>query len=239
MKRLFILFIAIVALNQFYPELFAPVKNFAGKAKPAGITKATPHLPQNQWVSVPKTFSFTDVRKQIHSFSGKTNKPAVIAFWIDQCGYSQNAMLVLNAIRRQYPEDKLDVVGLFLNERRESEIIEAARQEGYSVTLAATQTPEQLSALNSDAVAAFDKARAKPGATQKDVDQALTQVYQQSAPLIVTLHPGLHIRGPGRDIYIIDNKGLIHTVSTVDDKGNKKSLEEIIPRVEGVLQKIL
>jgi hypothetical protein len=244
MKRFFIALIAAVAINYFYPQLLAPAWDFADKTKRSfyGLTaypmkkNSSPNI--NKWVVVPKTFSFTDVRGQSHSFSGENNKPAVLAFWVDECGYSQNAMLVLNAIRRAYPETQLDVIGFFLNERGESEVITTANKEGYSVTLVAAQPPGAREAYNATQIAAQKEARARPGATKQDIRMAFEQTSEQTFYLIKALHRGFMIRGPGRDIYIIGRKGLIHTIPTVDEKDERKSQKEIITRVENILQKV-
>lgn len=203
MKRFVLLVVAVVAINYVYPEAFAPVRNAAeGLLTAISGKKAST---STKWVSVPKTFSFTDVAGQTHRFSNDTNKPAVVAFWIDECGYSQNAMLVLNAIRREYPAEKLDVIGFFLNPRTDGEVVAAAQHEGYSATQVAAQPY---------------------GASQ-------------SVPLIKTLHEGFGIRGPGRDIYVIDSKGFIHTIPTVDAKDEKRVTEEVIIKVDDVLKKVL
>lgn len=245
MKRFFIVLIAAVAVNYFYPQLLAPVWDFADKIKrsfydlTAYRGKILPLPNINKWVSVPKTFSFTDVTGQTHGFGGETNKPAVVAFWIDECGYSQNAMQVLNTIRRAYPETQLDVIGFFMNKRGESEVITTANKEGYSVTLVAVQSPGAMEARNATLTAAAREAAARPGATRQDINLAVKQAEKQTFYLFKVLHEGFGIRGPGRDIYIIDPKGLIHTIPTVDEKDERKSPKEITTRAENILQKVI
>ncbi len=128
--------------------------------------------------------SYTDVQGNSHSFS-QLDKPAVVGFWIDECGYSQRMMAVLNQIRQNYPADQLDVVGFYLNSRSNSDIAAVADKEGYQVTLAAAQSTPQL---------------------------------------IESLQSGFDIRGPGRDIYVIDKTGRIHTIKAVN--GNNSPLPE-------------
>jgi hypothetical protein len=242
MKRLAIVLLGAAVLNYFYPALFAPVWNVAGKVKNTlsiltGQSTATSSA--SKWAAVPKTFSFTDISGQTYSFANDTRKPAVIAFWIDQCGYSQNAMLVLNAIRRAYPANQLDVAGFFLNERQGDEVAALAREEGYAVALVAAQPRGATSAWNEMLTEVGRKAAERPGASQEDVNRAIQQAAEQTPLLIRTLHEGFGIRGAGRDIYIIDAKGLIHTIPAVDANDDKRSQQEIIAGVEGALRKIL
>ncbi|MFA6003287.1 MAG: redoxin domain-containing protein [Elusimicrobiota bacterium] len=87
--------------------------------------------------------SYADVQGQTRSLS-RPDKPAVVGFWIADCGYCENMMGALQAVRQKYPEDKLDVVGLYLNEASEADIAAAAQREGYAVTLAPAQKTQQL-----------------------------------------------------------------------------------------------
>ena len=240
MKRLFIALLAIVSINYFYPDLFAPVKNFMEDVKISisGLTAYPIKKEPPKWVSVPKVFSFTDLAGQTHTFNEDRNKPLVIAVWIEKCGYSHLAMTVLNAIRQAYPTEQLDVIAFFGNRRSGEEILTMARQEGYdTVTLAGLQTVEQIAVWRKAAQEALHKAKARPGATKRDIEQAVREAAEPFAPPIVALNDGLRIRGPGRDIYIIDSKGFIQTVSTVDENDGKLPGTKIFSRVQNKLQR--
>ena len=122
--------------------------------------------------------SFTDVQGLNRSFSRST-KPAVVGFWIQECGYSQRMMRVLRHVRQRYPGEQLDVIAFELNSMPDSQISAIASREGYQMgaTLAGAQNT--------------------PG-------------------LIQTLQDGFAIRGPGRDVYVIDKNGRLRTVPAVD-----------------------
>ncbi len=143
--------------------------------------------------------SYTDVQGRVHDFS-RLDKPAVIGFWIDECGYSQRVMSVLDEIREEYPADKLDVVGFYLNPRMDAEIAAVGAREGYNVTLAGAQ---------------------------------------ESPGLIENLQKSFDIRGPGRDIYVIDKTGIIHTIKAVGGGGNPVSPGELESEVSARVKSAL
>ena len=143
--------------------------------------------------------SFTDVQGGIHDFS-RLGKPAVVGFWIDECGYSQRAMSVLNEMRQDYSPEQLDVIGFYLNPRSDSDIAALGEREGYNATLAGAQ---------------------------------------ESPELIESLQKSFDIRGPGRDIYVIDRNGIIHTVKAVDDGGRLVSPADLVSEVNAQVKSAL
>ena len=122
--------------------------------------------------------AFTDVRGQSRNFSRST-KPAVVGFWIEECGYSQRMMRVLRHVRQRYPGEQLDVIGFELNSMADSQISAVASREGYDMG-------------------------------------AILAGAQNSPGLIQNLQDGFGIRGPGRDVYVIEKNGRLRTVPVVD-----------------------
>jgi thiol-disulfide isomerase/thioredoxin len=93
--------------------------------------------------------AYTDVAGQARKLRG-TGKPAVIGFWIADCPYCERMMAVLNKVRRDYPEEQVDVVGFYLNRTTPQALKELGAGQNYAMTLAQAQPPTEL-------VAALDK----------------------------------------------------------------------------------
>lgn len=88
---------------------------------------------------VPAGLTYTDVEGQTRTFQNEGTAPTVMAFWISNCGYSQNAMWALNEVRQQYRSDEVDVVGFYVSPGRDAQTMAIAKRENYKVTLATVQ----------------------------------------------------------------------------------------------------
>jgi hypothetical protein len=143
--------------------------------------------------------SFADVEGKTRDFR-KLERPMAVAFWIQECPFCQNAMSVLDGVRRENPADKLDVVGFYLNSQSPSDVASLGSREGYGVTLAPAQPPNEL---------------------------------------IAALHSSFKIRGPGRDIYVVDRSGRYRAVSTVDGSGARRPGDEIRAEVNALVKDVL
>ncbi|MBI5238893.1 MAG: redoxin domain-containing protein, partial [Elusimicrobia bacterium] len=109
---------------------------------------------------------FKDLQGNSHSLAS-LDKPAVVGFWISNCGYCRNMLGILNSVIAKN-RDGADVYGIYLNDVPESEISGAAAEENFSGIAAAAQ---------------------------------------QRVEVIKTFHETFGIRGPGRDVYVIDRSG--------------------------------
>lgn len=96
--------------------------------------------------------SFYDTAGVLHSV-GRGKKPALLVFWITNCGYCTNTMGILDQARPRFPEDKLDVVGIYLNTASAREVAGFAQDEGHKVPVAASRESGQ--ALLESFIAAF------------------------------------------------------------------------------------
>jgi len=143
-----------------------------------------PHVPD---------LSYTDVAGKSRTLRG-TGKPAVIGFWITDCPYCDRMMNVLNKVRRDYPETRVDVIGFYLNRTTPQALSELGAGKDYAMTLAPAQPPVEL-------VAALDK--------------------------------GFGLRGPGRDIYLVDRDG---GVRTVDVSNLETPFKDIYPKIQEFLE---
>jgi thiol-disulfide isomerase/thioredoxin len=75
------------------------------------------------------------------------DKPAVVGFWISDCGYCRNMLAILDSISAKNG-DSVEAYGIYLNDVPESDIAAAAAQEGFSgIVAAAQQSPETLKAF--------------------------------------------------------------------------------------------
>lgn len=90
---------------------------------------------------------YTDVNGTARTL-GAGGKPAIVGFWIADCGYSGHALYLLSRIRQQYSESQLDVVGFYLNSITREELAKLvdARSFGfdYNFTMAPAQPPVEL-----------------------------------------------------------------------------------------------
>lgn len=103
------------------------------------------------FVSAPDIYHRTIVYTDIDGNSkrlGVAGKPAIVGFWIKNCGYSEHALHLLSQVRNQYSESKLDVVGFYMNSISSEElshiIAEHAYGLDYGFTIAAAQPPVAL-----------------------------------------------------------------------------------------------
>mgnify|MGYP001586539627 FL=1 len=62
---------------------------------------------------------------------------------------------------------------------------------------------------------------------------------QPPTELIAALQSSFNIRGPGRDIYVLDRSGRYRAVSTVDAGGNGRPAVEIKAEVSALLKDVL
>lgn len=91
--------------------------------------------------------AYKDTQGSFHSLIAP-DKPAVVVLWVTPCPYCARALNVLDSLRRAYPEENLDVVGLYLNQADAASVDRIARQEGHSITMAQGQpTGEFVQAL--------------------------------------------------------------------------------------------
>jgi thiol-disulfide isomerase/thioredoxin len=87
--------------------------------------------------------AYKDTKGAAHSLTSP-DKPAVVVLWVTPCPYCARALNVLDGLRREYPEEKLDVVGLYLNRAEASAVDEIAGQEGHSITMAQGQPSHEF-----------------------------------------------------------------------------------------------
>jgi hypothetical protein len=87
--------------------------------------------------------AYKDTQGRPHSISAP-DKPAVLVLWITPCPYCSRSLNVLDALRRDYPEKELDVVGLYLNRADDAAVDQFARQEGHSITVAQGQPSQDF-----------------------------------------------------------------------------------------------
>lgn len=62
---------------------------------------------------------------------------------------------------------------------------------------------------------------------------------QPPVELIAALAPAFRIRGPGRDLYVLDRRGHYHVVSMVDGNGNSRPKAEVQDEVSGLVADVL
>jgi hypothetical protein len=73
----------------------------------------------------------------LYVFDGKAysvahpDKPLLLAIWVEGCAYDQNKMAILSDMRRRYPADKLDVIGIYMGQMSESDLNAYADRGGY------------------------------------------------------------------------------------------------------------
>ncbi|MEI6398719.1 MAG: redoxin domain-containing protein [Pseudomonadota bacterium] len=66
----------------------------------------------------------------------KMVKPLVVSFVIDQCGYSDRALKIMNRVRSRFPYESLDVVGVYMNPSDNNQLINFKQQKGAQFPLA-------------------------------------------------------------------------------------------------------
>ncbi len=95
---------------------------------------------------LPPEIPFPDATGRIHSFQEYRGRgqPVLAAFWIQQCGYSDRTLTLLNSLRSKYPADRLAVVGFYLNPIEPGELAACGQQHGYRFTLVPLQTVGEL-----------------------------------------------------------------------------------------------
>jgi hypothetical protein len=81
--------------------------------------------------------AYTDTQGAARRLGG--GKPAVVVLWVTPCAYCKRSLIVLDEMRRLYPEQDLDVVGFYLNRADDASIDRIARDEGHSITMAQGQ----------------------------------------------------------------------------------------------------
>lgn len=82
--------------------------------------------------------SYADTKGHLHSFANP-ERPAVVVLWVTPCSYCTRALGVLDRVRSLYPEEDLDVVGIYLNPADDAEVDRIAEMEGHRVTMARGQ----------------------------------------------------------------------------------------------------
>lgn len=153
---------------------------------------------------VPAALTYTDVEGQARTFRHEGTAPTVVAFWISNCGYSQNAMWALNEVRRQHREDEVDVIGFYMNPSVDAEVKTIAKNERYKVTLATVQ----------------------------NTSLGPTALFGQLAE-------AFHVRGAGRDVYVMDREGRIRTIPAVDEQGKLRPRPDIVSDVNSAIGAVL
>jgi hypothetical protein len=151
----------------------------------------------------PAKLTYTDVEGQAHTFRSE-GTPKVVAFWISNCGYSQNAMWSLNEVRRQYREDEIDVIGFYMNPSTDAQVKTIAKNERYEVNLSTVQN-----------------------------------MSVGPTALFGDLHNTFHMRGVGRDVYVVDKDGRIQAIPAVDEQGKLRPRPDIIQDVHAALATVL
>lgn len=97
--------------------------------------------------------------------------------------------------------------------------------------------PEKL-----DVVGFFLNARSSPDVASLGAREGYWVTLAAGQPpteLIAALDSSFHIRGPGRDIYVIDRAGRYRVVSTVDGGGVRRPESEIKAEVSALLKEVL
>ena len=81
----------------------------------------------------------------------KMDKPLVVSFVIDQCGYSDRALKIMNRVRSRFPSESLDVVGVYLNPTDINQLGNFKQEKGAQFPLAIGQPdlPTHIKLLNS------------------------------------------------------------------------------------------
>ena len=85
---------------------------------------------------------FRDVVGKTHSLTNGT--PKLVAFWITNCGYSTRVLTVLEKIRAQIPEDKLEIVAFYVNPGSNQNVAAMEEVKQYHFSLAAAQQSPAL-----------------------------------------------------------------------------------------------
>jgi glutaredoxin len=62
-----------------------------------------------------------------------------VVLWVTQCPYCKRALNVLDILRRDYPQENLDVVGFYLNRATDASVDQISSQEGHAITMAQGQ----------------------------------------------------------------------------------------------------
>jgi AhpC/TSA family len=153
---------------------------------------------------VPAALTYTDVDGEARTFKHEGTAPTVVAFWISNCGYSQNAMWALNEVRRQYRGDEVDVIGFYMNPSVDADVKSIAKRERYEVTLATVQN-----------------------------------MSLGPNGLLGQLNDAFHVRGAGRDVYVVDKEGRIRTIPAVDEKGKLRPRPDIVSDLHSALGTVL
>ena len=83
--------------------------------------------------------AYTDTKGGFHPSLAAAGKPALVVLWVTPCPYCAKALDVLDGLRRQYPEEDLDVVGFYLNTAEKSAVDQIASAEGHSIMMAQGQ----------------------------------------------------------------------------------------------------
>jgi hypothetical protein len=83
--------------------------------------------------------AYTDTHGGFHNSLSAAGKPAVVVLWVTPCPYCARALNVLDGLRRQYPEEDLDVVGFYLNRADSATVEQIGRGEGHAIMMAQGQ----------------------------------------------------------------------------------------------------
>jgi hypothetical protein len=124
----------------------APSSLFSEQNKDAATEpRPAPPPPPKVVVSVPSV-RYADISGETHSLGG-TKKPALLVFWNANTP-SFRAMKLLAAMRPDYPENTLDIIGFYTDEITTESLSQTAQDNGYFFTIAsAAQTPELKATL--------------------------------------------------------------------------------------------
>jgi len=69
----------------------------------------------------------------------RMERPLVVAFVVEQCGYSDRALKLMNGIRTSFTAESLDVVGVFLNPTNDQDLAGLKKEKGAMFPLAQGQ----------------------------------------------------------------------------------------------------
>jgi thiol-disulfide isomerase/thioredoxin len=91
--------------------------------------------------------SFRDTMGAAHGF-GRPCKPALVVFWISGCPFCERALNILDQVRRRYPKESLDIVGIYVNHGTNEAVEAEARAKGHLFDVAASRPDDDNTLIN-------------------------------------------------------------------------------------------
>jgi|GEM_PF-6901329 len=93
------------------------------------------------------SITYTDVAGVQHDIGG-CDKPAIVGFGVADSTPTARAMYLLSEVRKVYPENRVDVVGFYINGITQEELTRLGEETAAPFTIASAQTsPELLAQL--------------------------------------------------------------------------------------------